>query len=51
VQVWIITAKNDRVGKILYSSVSKNHMKGDEMLFYGFSKDAKGWELLLSNVK
>lgn len=51
VQVWVITPKDDRVATILYNSISKNHMKNDEMLVYGFPKDGKGWDLLTSNLK
>lgn len=48
---WLITKKDGRLATLYWTSVSKNHMKGNELLVFGYRDGYKGSDMLLSNVQ
>ncbi|MDX8390089.1 MAG: hypothetical protein R8M38_06330 [Mariprofundaceae bacterium] len=51
VHAWVITKKDSRLATLYWTSISKNHMKGDELLVFGYRDDYQGSDMLLSNVQ
>ena len=51
VLVWIIVEKSKKIATIHHNSVSKNHMKKNQLLVYGFNKTKKGHDMLQKNLK